>query len=145
MASSHQIKRFFRKFINVGNWLFRIILLQLFIRRLQIEQPDVIILFGDTVVFDNNDAHKREGVEPTYKRKKGYKPLQISWGPFVIDALFRCGDAHCNHGKDFMKAVARLVLAIRKRYRDVPIILLTDSGFLDDRNFRFFEKRVGLI
>lgn len=82
MTSSHQIKRFFRKFINVGNWLFRIILLQLFIRRLQIEQPDVIFLFGDTVVFDNNYAHKREGVEPTYKRKKGYKPLQISWGAF---------------------------------------------------------------
>jgi hypothetical protein len=142
MASSHQIKRFFRKFIHVDNRLFRIILLQLFIQRLHVEQPDVIILFGDTVVFDNNEADKREGVEPTYKRKKGYKPLQISWGPFVVDALFRPGDLHCNHGRDFAKAVARLVHAIRKRYRDVPIILLTDGAFLDDFNFRFFEERL---
>ena len=44
MASSHQIKRCFRKFILVGNWLFRKILLQLFIWRLHIEQPDIIEL-----------------------------------------------------------------------------------------------------
>ena len=144
MASSHQIKRFFRKFINVGNWFFRTVLLQLFIWRLHVEQPNIIILFGDTVVFDNNDAHKRQGAEPTYKRKKGFQPLQISWGPFVVDALFRSGNVHCNHGTDFMKAVGRLTHAIRKRYRDVPIILLTDSGFMDDQNFSFFEERLGI-
>jgi hypothetical protein len=44
MVSSHQIKRCFRKFILVGNWLFRKILLQLFIWRLHIEQPDIIEL-----------------------------------------------------------------------------------------------------
>jgi hypothetical protein len=71
MASSHQMKRFFSKFIVVGNWIFRKILLELFIWRLHIEQPNIIILFGDTMVLDNDDAKVREAVEPTYKKKKG--------------------------------------------------------------------------
>lgn len=144
MATSHQIKRMFRSFIFIGQWLFRSILLEMFIWRLHVEQPKLIILFGDSVVFDNNDAEKRQGVEPTYKKKKGFQPMQLSWGPYVVDALFRAGNVHCNHGSDFMKAVGRLIRAIRTRYKDVPIILLTDSGFMDDQNFRFFEERLGI-
>ena len=142
MATSHQIKRMFRKFIFVGQVVFRSILLEMFIWRLRVEQPEIVILFGDSVVFDNDDADKREGVNVTYKKKKGFQPMQISWGPYVVDALFRAGDVHCNQGTYLMKAVGRLVKAIRRRYKDVPIILLTDSGFWDDRNFRFFEERL---
>ena len=142
LVSSHQVKRFFRKFLLVGNWLYRCVLLCLFMWRLRVEHPEVIVLFGDSVVFDNDDAKKREGVEPTYKRKKGFHPLQISWGPYVVDALFRSGSAHSNHESDFVKAVSRLVRAIRRHYRDVPIILLTDSGFLDEKNFRYFEEQL---
>ena len=80
MASSHQMKRFFSKFIVVGNWIFRKVLIELFIWRLHIEQPNIIILFGDTMVLDNDDAKVRESVEPTYKKKKGFQPLQIFWG-----------------------------------------------------------------
>ena len=144
MASSHQMKRFFHKLVLVPNWVYRQILLALFIWRLLKEQPKVIVLFGDTMVLDNDDAKKREGVTPTYKKKKGYQPLQISWGTYLVDALFRRGSDHCNHGHDFMKAIGRLVRAIRRFYRDVPIILDTDSGFLDDQNFRFFEERLGI-
>ena len=56
----------------------------------------------------------------------------------MVDALFRAGDIHCNRGIDFIKVIGRLTKAIRRRYKDVPIILLIDSGFLDDQNFRFF-------
>ena len=98
MASSHQIKRFSRKFIQVPNWVFRQLLLWLFIWRLNVEKPKFIVLFADTTVLDNNDAEKREGVEPTHKGKKGFKPLQISWGPYVVDSIFRTGSKHCNHG-----------------------------------------------
>lgn len=142
MASSHQIKRFFRKFILVGNWLFRKILLQLFIWRLHIEQPDIIELFADTMVLDNNDAQQREGVEPTYKKKKGFHPFQISWKSYLVDAIFRRGSVHGNHGTEFKKAIARLTLAIRKKYRDVPIIVTSDSAFMDDNNFSFFEQQL---
>lgn len=145
MASSHQMKRFFQKFGILGNWLFRKILLHLFIWRLNIEQPEVIILFGDTMVLDNNDAKKREGVEPTYKKRKGFQPLEISWGPYLVDVIFRDGKTHGNHGTEFMKAVARLTKTIREKYKDVPIILLTDSGFMDDQNFRFFEERLKIL
>jgi len=142
LVSSHQVKRFFRKFLGIGNWLFRCVLLSLFIWRLRVEQPEVIVLFGDSMVLDNDDATRREGVEPTYKRKKGFHPLQISWGPYVVDALFRSGSAHSNHDSDFLKAMDRLVHAIRRHYRDVPIILLTDSGFLDQDNFCSFEEQL---
>lgn len=145
MASSHQMKRFFNKFVLVGNWVYRRMLLELFMWRLRIEKPNYIILFGDTMVLDNDDALKREGVDPTYKNKKGFQPLQIFWGPYLVDAIFRSGSVHGNHGSDFMKAIGRLTKTIRKRYKDVPIILLTDSGFMDDQNFRFFEKRLKIL
>jgi len=142
MASSHQMKRFFRKLNLVPNWLYRKILLFLFIWRLHVELPEIIILFADSMVLDNNDAEKRQGVEPTYKKKKGFQPFQVSWGSYLVDALFRSGSVHCNHDSDFMKSIGRLVRAIRKYYKDVPIIVLSDSGFMDDQNFRFMEERL---
>jgi hypothetical protein len=145
MASSHQIKRFFRKFITIPNWIFRQLLLWLFIWRLNKEKPTFIVLFADSMVLDNNDAEKREGVEPTYKGKKGFHPLQISWGPYIVDAIFRTGSPHCNHGNDLKKAIGRLVNKIRQNYAEVPIIVLTDSGFMDDKNFTFFEERLRIL
>ncbi|MFQ5448554.1 MAG: IS1380 family transposase [Saprospiraceae bacterium] len=142
MASSHQIKRVFSKLAYIGNRVYRCLLHQLFIWRLNIEKPAVVILFGDTMVLDNDDADKREGVEPTYKKKKGFQPFHISWGPYLVDVIFRSGSAHSNHGCDVIKSVAQITRLIRKKYADVPIILLTDSGFLDDANFRYFEERL---
>ena len=142
MASSHQIKRVFSKLAYVGNRVYRSLLHQLFIWRLKIEKPAVIILFADTMVLDNDDADKREGVEPTYKKKKGFQPFHISWGPYLVDVIFRNGSVHSNHGCDVIKSVAGITRLIRKKYADVPIILLTDSGFLDDLNFRYFEERL---
>jgi hypothetical protein len=122
MASSHQIKRFFSKLSIIPNNLYRRILHQLFIWRLRIEKPNVIILGIDTMVLDNDDAKKREGCEPTYKRKKGFQPLHICWGPYLIDVIFRIGSAHSNHGTDYIDAVTCMVNLIRERYsRQVPI------------------------
>ncbi len=143
LASSHQIKRFFRKIAktNKVQQIFREIILELFIWRLKIEQPKYIILGADTMVLDNNDAKIREGVEYTYKKKKGFQPLHISWDSFLIDVIFRKGSAHSNHGNDFIKSVSRIINLIRERYsKDVPIILVADSAFLDQKAFKFFEK-----
>ena len=70
MASSHQIKRFFYGFSLGRIWLFRG--QQLFLWRLRVRDPEVIILevviLGmDSMVLNNEGARKREGVEPTYK------------------------------------------------------------------------------
>ena len=145
MASSHQIKRFFRRLMPVPLKVYRSVLLVLFIWRLRVEKPSVVVLFGDTVVWNNDDAKKRQGVEPTYKKKKGFQPLQISWGPYIVDALFRSGSVHGNHGDDLIKAIERLTRAIRRFYKEVPILVLMDSGFMDQKNFTYFEKRLKIF
>lgn len=145
LASSHQIKRFFRKLLGFPRWGYRQILRRLFLWRLQVEQPDILILFGDTMVLNNDDAVHREGVSPTYKKVKGFHPLQISWQSYIIDAAFREGRTHTNAGSEFIRTITHLVQAVRRYYRDIPIILCTDAGFLDEANFRYFEERLRIF
>lgn len=140
MASSHMIKRFFYAFTGPQTWLFRRVLQQLFLWRLRQVQPQVIVLGIDTMVMDNDEAPKRHGVEPTYKQVKGFQPLQITWGRFIVDAVFRGGSKHSNAGDAVANAVRHLVRRIRKEHGDcVPIILRTDSGFFDQKLFALFE------
>jgi hypothetical protein len=81
---------------------------------------------------NNNDADVREGVEPTYKKVKGFQPLQVFWGRYLVDAIFRNGKAHSNHGNHVQRVVSDMVRLIRKGYRnDVPIIFIADTGFFD--------------
>ncbi len=46
---------------------------------------------------------------PTYKRKKGFQPLHICYGPFLIDVMFRKGSVHSNHGTDYIDRVSALI------------------------------------
>jgi hypothetical protein len=107
------------------------------------EKPEVITLHLDTMVLDNNDAKLRKGCSVTYKKVLGFQPLQINWGPYIVDLHFRSGEKHSNHGNDAKEAVARLVKLIRTRFDEqVPIILNADSGFLSDENLLFFENEL---
>ncbi len=63
MLSSHSVKRFFSKFYHYHYFLFRRLLQKLFIWRLRIEKPSVIILDLDTMVMDNNDADVQRQLE----------------------------------------------------------------------------------
>ena len=140
MASSHQIKRFFQKLSIISNLIFNKILHELFVWRLKIERPNIIFLGIDTMVLDNDGAKKREGSEATYKKKKGFQPLHICWGPFLIDVLFRKGSAHSNHGNDYTQRVKSIISLIRKRYsQQAAIILCADSGFADQKAYEYFE------
>jgi hypothetical protein len=147
MASSHRIKRFFKAFAWPRVFLFRRLLQTLFIWRLQITQPDVIELGIDTMVMDNDDAKCRHGVKPTYKKKKGFQPLQMNWGRFILDAVFRGGDKHSNHGNTVLNMIEHMVVKIRCGYRgDVPIIIRMDSGFFDQKIFMLCETlQVGYV
>jgi hypothetical protein len=147
MLSSHSAKRLFGSMSVVRVWLLRKVLKQLFLWRLSIEQPEVIKLGIDTMVMDNDDALKREGVEPTYKKVKGFQPLQVYWGRYLIDAIFRNGKAHSNHGNHVVRVVSDLVRLIRREYRDdIPIIFVADTGFFDQQLFYHCEQlKVGLI
>ena len=147
MLSSHAVKRFFKAIYWPTMHVFRAVLLQLFLWRLQLVQPTLIMLGLDTMVMDNDDAAKRHGVKATYKKRKGFQPLQLNWGGFIIDALFRAGDVHSNHGQDVEKMLRRIVAAIRKQYEcEVAIVLRMDSGFFDQKLFKVFEElQIGYI
>jgi hypothetical protein len=101
----------------------------------------------DTMVLDNDEARNREGVEPTYKKVKGFQPLQMYWGRYLVDAIFRNGKAHSNHGNHAYRMVSRAVCFIRKYYRrDIPIVLLADTGFFDEELIKVCERlSIGFI
>lgn len=141
MVSSHQVKRLYHAFSGVRAWLFRRLLQRLFLWRLRIAEPEVIVLGIDPMVMDNGEAEKREGVQPTYKKGvRGFAPLQITWGRYVVDAVFRGGSKHSNSGQTAPKAVEHLVGRIRADYReDVPILFRSDSGFMDRELFLLFQ------
>ena len=140
LLSSHAVKRFFNKFQYPVIYHFRRLLQQLFIWRLNLMEPEVIELGIDTVVMNNDDALKRHGVKPTYKKKKGFQPLQMNWNGRFVDAVFRGGDKHSNHSDTVEKMIRKIVRLIRKRYRvDVPIIIRMDSGFFDQKIFAVCE------
>jgi hypothetical protein len=147
MASSHRIKRFFKAFAWTRIFLFRRLLQQLFIWRLRVTQPEIIELGIDTMVMDNDNAKCRHGVKPTYKKKKGFQPLQMNWGLKIVDAVFRGGDKHSNHGDTVQTMIRHMVKKIRKTYRkDVPIIIRMDSGFFDQKIFHVCEDlKIGYV
>ena len=147
MLSSHAVKRFFKALLLPMGWVFRSVLLELFVWRLNIEKPNMIMLGIDSMVMDNDEAQKRHGAAPTYKKVKGFQPLQMTWGRYVIDAIFRSGDRHCNHGNDTVRMIKRVVDKIHKSYRaDVPIVVRMDSGFFDQKVFDYCEKQhIGYI
>lgn len=61
------------------------------------------------IPLDNDDAERRHGVEPTYKKKKGFQPLQMNWGRYFVDAVFRGGDKHSNYGDTVQKMIRHMV------------------------------------
>lgn len=147
MLSSHAVKRFFGAMLLPWGFLFRKVLRKLFLWRLHMVKPVMILIGLDTMVMDNNEALKRHGVKPTYKKEKGFQPIQMTWCRFIIDAIFRSGDKHSNHGDDAARMVKGIVSLIRKHYReDVPIVIRLDSGFFDQKLFDVFESlQIGYI
>lgn len=148
MCSSHTIKRFFGAlhYYMAGN--FRRILQKLFIWRLQIKKPEVIILGMERMVMDNNDAKEREGVSPTYKKVNGFQPLQLNWGYYFTDAVFREGSKHGNGGDTAKNMIKQAVVNIREHYsKEMPIIIRFDTGFFDEELFRFCDEelKIGFI
>jgi hypothetical protein len=141
MLSSHAVKRLFHSISIVRVWLFRRILWNMFVWRLRIERPEAIWLGIDTMVMDNDDAHRREGVSPTYKKVKGFQPLQVFWNRMIVDAIFREGKAHSNHGNQVIRIITELAGLIRRRYdENVPIGVVADTGFYDQDLFKLCDR-----
>jgi len=147
MVGSHQLKRFFKAFSWICGGVFRKVLKRLFIWRLKIERPEKIEMTIDLMILDNDEAEERHGVEPTYQRVKGFGSLQILWNRKIVDAIFRGGKKHSNHGNTVVNMVTDLVYLIRREYRlDVPIIFRVDSAFFDESLLVAFDRlNVGFI
>lgn len=147
MLSSHAVKRFFNSFWWPRIYLFRRLLQKLFVWRLNLAKPSAVVLGIDVMVMDNDEARKRHGVRPTYKRVKGFAPLQMTWERFIVDAVFRSGDKHSNHSDTAQKMVEHVVGQIRKHYRqEVPIVIRSDSGFFDQKLFDAFDAlKIGYV
>ncbi len=73
LASLHTMKRFIGSFLYWRVYLFRKLLQDLFIWRLKLTKPPVIVLGLDTTVLDNDDAEQHHRVEPTYKKVTGFQ------------------------------------------------------------------------
>ena len=147
MLSSHSVKRFFMAMLISWSFMFRKVLQKLFLWRLSTAKPALILLGLDTMVMDNDEADKRHGVKPTYKKVKSFQPLQLTWGRFIIDAIFRSGDKHSNHSNDAEKMLRNIVGLIRKHYsEEVPIVVRMDSGFFDQKLLTVLESlQIGYI
>jgi len=140
LLSSHAVKRFFAKFGRKDCEKYRQILKELFILILKSERPGVIELDLDSMVLDNDEARVREGVEPTYKKKKGFHPLQLVFGGYILDAIFRSGSKHSNHGDDAVGMIKEVVRLIRREYsKDALILIRMDSGFFDQDLFKLMD------
>jgi hypothetical protein len=141
MASSHQIKRFFYGFSLGRIWLFRRLIQQVFLWRLRIRDPEVVILGMDTMVMNNDGAKVREGVEPTYKGVEGFQPFQVTFGRYVADALLRGGSKHSNNGETATEAIRHLTKKIRKTLgEEIPIVVRMDAGFCDKKIYQTCEE-----
>lgn len=141
MVSSHQIKRFYKSFSWLYGKMFRKVLKELFIWRLKLKKPEMIELTLDTMVMSNDEAEKRHGVQPTYKKVKGFQPLQLIWERKIVDAIFRGGKKHSNFGNTTINMITEIVELIRKRYsKNITIVLRIDAGFFDQKNFEAFDK-----
>ena len=65
----------------------------------------MVVMTLDTMVMDNDEALKREGCDPTYKKVKGFQPLHLIWEGKIVDAIFRRGKRHSNYGRDVEKMI----------------------------------------
>ncbi len=141
VASSHAMKRFFGGFRIFVAGSFRWVLKELFIWRLKLAAPRAVVLTLDTMVMDNDEAVKREGCDPTYKKVKGFQPLHLIWEGKIVDAIFRRGKRHSNYGNDVAKMIRGIVTLIRTRYdASVSIVIRLDAGFFDEKNFALCDE-----
>lgn len=142
LASSHSIKRFFSCFNDSHAQQFRKLLQDKFIERVLKAKVSTIVLGLDSMVLDNDDAEKREGVKCTYKKVKGYHPLQLNWGRMIVDAHFHSGEKHSNHGTDAYDMLETIIKRIRsvKKLEETPIIIRMDAGFFDKKIFDMLDS-----
>ncbi|MBF0197029.1 MAG: IS1380 family transposase [Planctomycetes bacterium] len=141
MASSHAISRMSEKFTKFHEIAFRDILLDYCMERLKLENPSVVEFSVDSMVMNNDEAKKRQGVRCTYKKVKGYHPMQIVWNGMIIDAIFRSGNTPTNEIGKTLAMIERLISRVRQDMGDnTTIVIRLDGGYYDKRIMDYLDR-----
>ena len=131
-----QLKRLLEKVSKREMELLRPLIRQIFLSALKVSNPDKVILFLDSSVYDNDGAKCRAGVKPTYKKKKGYHPINLIWHGLYVDTVFQRGDYSTNHDGVAIKMLQEITPLIREALgEEVQIIVRMDGGYYDQKIF----------
>lgn len=148
IPSSHALKRFLKRFHRSYEKKMRDFLASLFVRCLKKDTPECIVLGLDSMVMNNDDAKCRHGVSPTYKKKNGYHPLQMTYKNMIIDGIFRSGSRASHELKQSKAMIGRMVRLIREALGpDVVIIVRLDAGYFDQKLLKFMDEdlKIGFV
>ena len=148
LTSSSSITRMCERFSLGHAKRFNSILLSLFLNRLKKEQPKIIILDIDTVVFDNSNSKKKQGCKWTYKKVTGFHSTFVKWNNDIIFSDFQSGSTSNNRKGFVSKTLKKIVNSIRDSYgADTPIIVTMDSGYFDQKIYKLCEDelKIGFV
>ena len=136
-----QLKRVLEKVSKREIELLRPLIRQIFLSALKASSPDKVVLFLDSSVYDNDGAKCRAGVKPTYKKKKGYHPINLIWHGLYVDTVFQRGDYSTNHDGVAIKMLQEITPFIRATLgKDIQIIVRMDSGYYDQKIFSVCDE-----
>jgi len=135
-----QLQRLLDKVTPYEINLLRPLIRRIFLSALKASKPSQVILFLDSCVYVNDDAKCRGGVKPTYKKKKGYHPINLIWEGLYVDTVFQRGDYSTNHDDVAISMLKEAVPLIREALgEDISIIVRMDSGYYDQKIFKVCE------
>lgn len=136
VLNTAQLKRLLDKVGPNEIELLRPLIRQVFISVLKASKPNKVILFLDSSVYNNDGAKCRGGVKPTYKKKKGYHPINLIWNGIYVDTVFQRGDYSTNHDGVAIGMLQEITPLIREALgEDIQIIVKMDGGYYDQKIF----------
>ena len=134
--STAALKRLLAKIKPADIAELRPLLRRVFQSALKAKNPQKVILFLDSSVYDNDGAKCRAGVKCTYKKKKGYHPINLIWDGMYIDTHFQAGDCSTNQDDVAITMLQKITPMIRQTLgEDIEIIVRMDSGYYDQKIF----------
>ena len=134
--NTSQLKRLLQKITPKEINLLRPVIRQVFLSALKASNPDKVVLFLDSCVYDNDGSKCRGGVKSTYKNKKGYHPINLIWRGLYVDTVFQRGDYSTNHDSVAITMLQEIVPLIHEALGDkVQIIVRMDGGYYDQKIF----------
>ena len=135
------LKRLLAKISPADIAELRPLLRRVFQSALKAKNPQKVILFLDSSVYDNDGAKCRAGVKCTYKKKQGYHPINLIWDGMYIDTHFQAGDCSTNQDDVAITMLQKVTPIIRQTLgEDIQIIVRMDSGYYDQKIFRACDE-----